>query len=609
MLAATPVSVAAQGQAKRVLLLFDEDKTLPGLSVLDRTLRSTVSDGLEGDVEFFTESLNAAQFPEEDHDLVLRDYYVKKYSSRRLDLIVGVMGPAVKFLLRYADEIAPGVPVVFCGADADDIKGATLPVRMTGLVVRRVFGPTLDVALRLQPETRHVFVVGGTSDFDRHLQAAARREFQPFERRVSFTYLTDLSMGDTLEAVSRVPPQSVILYLTVFRDGAGQTFVPHDVASRISAAAVAPVYVFVDQFLGVGPVGGHLYSLDLHGKAAGEIVLRVLRGESAASIPTREVLNNRDMFDARQLARWKFDTGMLPADSVILFREPSVWDRYSSYIVGAVALLSVQTALIVGLLVQRTRRRRAEANLRTSVERIREMGGRLLSAQESERTRIARELHDDISQQLTLLKINLGQLTRIVHSDAKAVADEAVTYADGVAASVHDLSHRLYPSKLRLLGLVAGIEGLLGEHRQSSLRFTFTHEDVTTTLAPDITLCVFRIVQEALQNAVKHSHAENVSVHLSSDSRNLSLTVIDDGVGFDVDAVRGQGLGLISMGERVEAFGGTFNIQSSPRRGTRLEVSVPVGHAATASVTSSLAREPSSAPVIDAGQSTSTRGT
>lgn len=175
-LAPTSVPSAGQSHPKRVLLLFDEHRTLPGLAVLDQTLRSTLRDGLDAEVEFFTESLNAAQFPEEQHGQVLRDYYVKKYVGRKLDLIVAVMGPAVTFLLRHGDAFAPGVPVVFCGADADAVEGATLPSRMTGLFVRRVFGPTLDVALRLQPETQHVFVVGGTSNFDRHLQAAARRE-------------------------------------------------------------------------------------------------------------------------------------------------------------------------------------------------------------------------------------------------------------------------------------------------------------------------------------------------------------------------------------------------------------------------------------------------
>ena len=217
---------------------------------------------------------------------------------------------------------------MFCGADARDLEGVTLPASMTGLLVRRVFAPTLDIALRLQPDTRQVFVVGGTSEFDRHLQAAARREFEPFERRVSFTYLTDLPMRDLLAAVSRVPPRSVILYLSLFRDGAGQTFVPHDAVSRISAAARAPVYVFVDQYLGLGPVGGYLYSLELHGKASAELGLRVLRGESPANIPVREVAGNQYMFDIRQLDRWTLDSRLLPAGSVIKFREPSAWDRY-----------------------------------------------------------------------------------------------------------------------------------------------------------------------------------------------------------------------------------------------------------------------------------------
>jgi hypothetical protein len=146
-----------------VLLLFDEDRTLPGLAILDRTFRSTLRDGLDTEVEFFTESMNAAQFPEEQHWEVLRDYDAKKYAGRQLDLTVAVMGPAVTFLLRHGDAFAPGVPVVFCGAAADAFERATLPSRMTGIFVRRVFGPTLDAVLRLQPETQHVFVVGGTS--------------------------------------------------------------------------------------------------------------------------------------------------------------------------------------------------------------------------------------------------------------------------------------------------------------------------------------------------------------------------------------------------------------------------------------------------------------
>ena len=575
-LAASPVPAAAQSHHKRVLLLFDEDRTLPGLSVLDQTIRSTLNSGLGGNVEFFTESIQAAQFPGEQHALALRDYFLKKYGSAKLDLIVAVMGPSVRFLLQHAETFAPGVPIVFCGADARDLEGATLPVHMTGLLVRRVFAPTLDVALRLQPDTRQVFIVGGTSEFDRRLQSAARREFEPFAGRVSFAYLTDLPMKDLLTAVSTVPPRSVILYLTVFRDGAGQTFVPHDAVSRISAVASAPVYVFVDQFLGLGPVGGYLYSLELHGKASAEVGLRLLGGESPANIPVREVPSNQHMFDSRQINHWGLDNRLLPADSVLKFREPSAWDRYRGYILSALVLLFVQSGLIIGLLVHRARRRRAEAELRVSFARIREMGRRLLTAQETERTRIAQELHDDINQQLALLKLDLHLLAGMVPGHAETVAGEAQKYADDIAASIRNLSHQLYPPRLRVVGLVAALEELVGEFGHHGNSITFTHENVPTSLQTDQALCVYRIAQEALQNAVKHSQAQAISVHLAGKSDRVVLTVTDDGVGFVVERVGRQGIGLLSIGERAEAMGGSFNVWSSPRRGTRLHVSIPV---------------------------------
>ena len=446
-LAATPAPAAGQSPRKRVLLLFDEDRTLPGLSILDQKIRSTLSAGLGDGVEFFTESMHAAQFSEEQHELAQRDYFLKKYGStkagshrRRDGTRVAVPAAPWRHVRAWcADRVLWGRRARPRRRDA--------PGQHDWPARRRVFAPTLDIALRLRPDTREVYVVGGTSEFDRNLQAAARREFEPFERRLSFTYLTDLPMKDLLTAVSSVSPRSVILYLSLFRDGAGQTFVPHDAASRFSAASSAPVYVFVDQYLGLGPVGGYLYSLELHGNASAELGLRVLRGESPAAIPVREVPGNQYMFDSRQLSRWTLDSRLLPADSVIKFREPSAWDLYRVYIIGGVALLTVQTGLIVGLLVHRARLRRAESELRASFARIRELGRRILTAQETERTRIARELHDDISQHLTVLNLDLHQLAGMVQGPAETVVSDAVKYADDIATSVRNLSHQLVPGE------------------------------------------------------------------------------------------------------------------------------------------------------------------
>jgi signal transduction histidine kinase len=308
----------------------------------------------------------------------------------------------------------------------------------------------------------------------------------------------------------------------------------------------------------------------------------VLRGELADSIPTSSPDLNVTQVDWRQLRRWGISEARVPAGTLIRFREPSAWDRYTFYILIALAVVLAQTALIAGLLVQRTRRRQAEGQvrgsqteLRTSYERIRDLGSRLLNAQETERSRIARELHDDISQQMALLEIDLELLGGAVQGDAEGLAGEVLNRAQSIAKSVHDLSHRLHPAKLRLIGLVAALHGLQRELSQSHIAITFTHDNVPSTLPPELTLCLFRIVQEALQNAIKYSGAHQVSVHLSCSSDGLALTIVDDGVGFDVTAAWGKGLGLISIDERLEAIGGTFEIRSKPGAGTRLEVTVP----------------------------------
>jgi signal transduction histidine kinase len=274
-------------------------------------------------------------------------------------------------------------------------------------------------------------------------------------------------------------------------------------------------------------------------------------------------------------------------------KQPSVWDRYSAYILAGTAVALAQTVLLAGLLLRRRMRRRAEEHvrgkeetLRSRDERIRDLGGRLLRAQDAERSRIARELHDDISQQVALLSIDLELLSGVVPPDAEALAFEAMNRTQELARSVHDLSHRLYPTKLRLIGLVAALQSLQREVSRSDTAITFTHEDVPPNLTPDLTLSLFRIVQEALQNALKHSRATTIGVTLRGGSQGLVLTIADDGVGFDVEASWGKGLGLISIGERIGAIDGTLAIRSTPGGGTSFTIKVPLaleagGEAAT----------------------------
>ena len=212
----------------------------------------------------------------------------------------------------------------------------------------------------------------------------------------------------------------------------------------------------------------------------------------------------------------------------------------------------------------------------SSAERIRTLTRELARARDLERARIARELHDDISQQLALLEDDILKLVIELPDATVPLADPIVQRARLITRSVHELSHRLHPARLRLLGLVPALKGFAAEMSQGSgISITVHDHAVPPTLPPALRVCVFRVVQEAVHNACKYSAASHVHVHARADAKDLKVTVEDDGIGFDVTAARG-GLGLTSMKERVDAAGGCFGIESAPGSNTRVSFVVPL---------------------------------
>src|SRR5262245_49222576 len=162
-------STAAQAR-QDVLLIFDEDNNLPGLAAINRSLRETLLAEFDGDVVFYSETLQLSRFKAPEHDALTADYLGRKYRDKDLDLVVAVMEPSLDFLLRHRETIVGGVPLVFCGLDSTDLEGKPVPANSTGVMMKRSFTQTLEDALRLEPATRNVFVVGGTSRFDRKIQ-------------------------------------------------------------------------------------------------------------------------------------------------------------------------------------------------------------------------------------------------------------------------------------------------------------------------------------------------------------------------------------------------------------------------------------------------------
>ena len=213
-------------------------------------------------------------------------------------------------------------------------------------------------------------------------------------------------------------------------------------------------------------------------------------------------------------------------------------------------------------------------------EGLKDFGGRLIAAQEEERKRVARELHDDFNQRLAVLSIELEQLGQKI--EKPATLRKSVKRLQGqvkdISAEIHRLSYRLHPAKLDHLGLAAAVKSLCSEIADNKqMKVDFRQTGFPATLPKDVTLCVFRIAQEGLRNCVKHSRAELVRVVLTKTKHAVRLTVTDNGCGFETKSgLTEKGLGFISMKERLHILGGEIDVYSKPTRGTRIEVMVPL---------------------------------
>ncbi len=226
-----------------------------------------------------------------------------------------------------------------------------------------------------------------------------------------------------------------------------------------------------------------------------------------------------------------------------------------------------------GFMIDISERKRAE-------QALKDLAGRLIAAQEEERRRVARELHDDFNQRMALLSIELEQLGEKIEKplELRKTVQSILDQANELSAEIHRLSYKLHPSQLDHLGLLAAVKSLCRDLTQTGkLKVDFHQAGFPGELDKDITLCVFRIAQESLRNCVKHSGADSVKVLLTKTRSAVRLSVSDNGCGFNTKSgLMEKGLGFINMKERLHPLGGEMTVYSRPQGGTRIKVSVPL---------------------------------
>jgi signal transduction histidine kinase len=307
------------------------------------------------------------------------------------------------------------------------------------------------------------------------------------------------------------------------------------------------------------------------GVDAAEAGAAVLRGE-----PVRDAWTviefSSPIYDWRELERWGIDTGRLPVGSEIRHRSPSLWDQYAVWIILVTTVVLIQSLTIALLLTHRRRRVAAELAQKA-------LSGQLINAHEDERRAIARELHDDLSQRLARLAIDAGLIGQDSISDA--ADDELRTLREELASvseDVHDMSYRLHPSLVEDLGISTALRTECQRVEKYADVPIKAHIGETHGRIPkDAALCAYRVIQEALNNAVRHARADSIEVVFEMEGQVLKLEVSDDGRGFDTtQATPGGGIGLSSMRERVRSQDGTLSIHSTPGEGTTVSAVVPL---------------------------------
>jgi len=600
---------SAQGQdpgreARRVVILNATDPYLPAFLALDGALREAVRAGSEVPAEFFAETLDMHRFPRKLLDQDVAALLRKKYRDLKVDVVVADAVIALEFAQRYRTEIWPGAAIVFNSVPAVMLRDRTLDARTIGVPVRLEFEQAIDLALRLRPAARSLVVISGTAEPDERHLSLARDALENYTDRMDVQYLVGLTTAELVSAVQQLPADAVVLYLTVFRDGAGAPQVPREVLERIAAASRAPVFGMFETYLGHGVAAGSITSYAAQGRRAGELVARLLNGEDPSAIGVQEPVVPECIADWRELRRWGIDESLLPEGCEVRFRGVTAWDRYHWQILSVLVVIVVQGVLIIVLILNRRRLRYARVTLdEENTRRIHAEGlaaqlrGRLekFSKQRSLGT-MASFLSHEINQPLIAIQ-NYAQAARRRlerDSDEKSKLIELVSKIEGQAERAGAITRRvrslvnsgepqLAPTSIHPL-IEEVIRLMEPEVERCGCLITGRFaNDLPTVLADslEVQLVLVNLLQNAMQAICPTNQSDkSLSIDVCSKSNGeVQVSLTDRGPGVPPDKVAdifeplysgtdgGMGMGLAIARTIVEAHGGRLWYEANPLGG------------------------------------------
>ena len=612
LLCSAATAVLEANEPYRVLVLHSFRSSLPVTSDWYAGIVRGFSSAPDLHVEIDSESPNLARLINTDSTQIadkeqltwLLDFYRKNYQDHKPHLIISTDTPALRFLLIHGEDLFPDVPIVFADADRDFVAVQKLPPNVTGVTNFLDISGTLDLALRLHPDTQRVAMIVGSAQYDKAMERVAQSAIESFADRVEFVWLRGMPVDELVEALNALPERTVALYLVQTQDRIGKQYVPRAMLQAFSVAAKVPVYGLWDTLLEHGIVGGNLVTVEGDGYQAAKLAVRIFRGEAPADLPVVDRLVNPSIFDGVELARWHIKESRLPAGSQIRHHPISTWDRYRTEIMIALAIIVVQGVMIAALILSRRRLRQAQTALHnendrrgkaeTLAARLRERIARF-SKQRSLGT-MATTIAHEINQPLIAIQNYAQAAKRRIETDVDdkprlielfAKIEGQAERAGAITQRVRSLVNSSEPQLSRsfLSPLIEEVIGMMElECETHGCRLVFgSAVDLPAVFADtlQVQLALVNLLHNAIQSfSVSDERDKLISVEVCQlDDQELQVSVIDQGAGVPPERVNsifeplysdtstGMGMGLAICRDIIEAHDGRIWYEPNPDGG------------------------------------------
>ncbi|MCE2802506.1 MAG: sensor histidine kinase [Gemmatimonadetes bacterium] len=558
---------AAQQTDRYVLMLDFGDPNRPAFVPFNAAFLATLRADTTGRTIVFREHHDPRISLEAAFDSTAVAIWGERYARVPIDLIVANGPIELQLAVRFRTRLGREIPIVYrvsASVPTQQMERLTRIPLATGVVDAPLLAPVVADLRRLRPTLRHLLLVGQNEND----VAFVREETDSLLSGVTLHPWFAPSIAALRDSVRRLPEDAAVLYVSVFLDADGRVWTPADYLEAFAPFSAQPIFGLYRNLLGRGIVGGPIIDPMSQGEAMARRTLDVLHDRRLAATRVIDTLAGwQPTYAWPELERHGISLRVLPTDAVILDRPIPIWQA-NPIAFSAVTLLLLLQSLSIGALIANRRL------LASSRARLRALTHRLQTTQEEEQARLSRELHDTLGQDL------LSQALDLERSAQETATPQQATFATRLRQSVtrlEGIARELNPNALRLIDLRSSLRQLATDLRnRTGIAITISEQGLERSLPPDLTVAVFRIVQEALTNVRRHAQASEAAVLVQRREDTLEVTVRDDGVGFDPARSAGARLGLLGMQERAHALGGRLTVTSAPEDGTTVTLTVPL---------------------------------